>query len=75
MGVARPVSLECEAVAVVTKAVRLDDQPAVAPEEIDFVRAGVRVEHWLEKAMAATEAQEDSLELAAGEVVLALEIV
>ncbi len=59
---------------MVTKAIGLDDQPAVAPEEVDLVWADVRVDLWLGKAVAATEAQEDSLELAAGEVVVPLEV-
>ena len=68
MGVPGAVALERGAVAVVAKAIRLDDQAAVAPEEVDLVRADECVDLWLGKAVAAAEAEEESLELAAGEV-------
>jgi hypothetical protein len=74
VGVAGAVGLERGPIAVVAEAVGLDDQPAVPPEEVHFVPAYAGVHLRLGKAVAATEAQEDSLELAAGEVGLAPDV-
>jgi hypothetical protein len=74
VGVSGAVALEGRAVAVVAKPVGLHDQAAVTPEEVDFVWPDASVHLWPGKAVAAAEAQEGPLELAAGEVRLAPEI-
>jgi hypothetical protein len=75
VGVPGTVLLESGAVAVVAIAVGLDDQAAVAPEEVDLVRADECVYFWLGKAVATAEGKEEPLELTAGELVLDLEVV
>src|SRR4051812_43085201 len=69
VGVPSAVALEGGSVAVVAEPVGLDDQAAVAPDEVDLVwpGAGIHLGHW--KAVAPAERQEESLQLAAGEVV------
>jgi hypothetical protein len=55
------------------ESVGLDDQAAVAPEEVDLIRPDARVDLWLGKAVATAEGEEETLELAAGEVPLWLQ--
>jgi hypothetical protein len=74
MRVAGAVGFERGPAAVVAEAVRLDDQAARAPEEVHFVLADASGHLRLGKAVAATEAEEDSLELATGEEVLAPDV-
>jgi hypothetical protein len=69
------IALESITVAVVAEAVGLDDETAIAPEEVDLVWADAGVHLWLGKAVAAEEAQEHALELAAGEVGIRPEVV
>jgi hypothetical protein len=54
--------------------VGLDDQATVAPEEIHLVWTDTGVHLWLGKAVAPAEADEHALQLAAGELVLLLEV-
>jgi GAF domain-containing protein len=74
VGVPGAVALEGGAVAVVAEAVGLDDQASFAPEEVHLVGADARVHLWLGKAVTVTEGDEETLQLAAGQVGLALEI-
>ena len=67
-GVFGAIGLERGAVSVVAETVDLDDQAPVAPEEVDFMWADTGIHVRLGKAVAATEAEEAALELAAGEV-------
>jgi hypothetical protein len=69
------VALEGIAMAVVAEAVGLDDETAIAPEEVDLVWADANVHLWLGKSVAAAEAQEHALEFAAGEVRIRPEVV
>jgi hypothetical protein len=62
-------AVERGAVAVVAEAFGVDDQSAIAPEEVHLVALHTRVHLRLGKAVAAAEGEEDALELAAGEVV------
>ena len=68
MGVSSAVALEGGAVSVVSPRVGLDHQRAIAPEEVDLVGAEPGIHLRLGKAVAAPDAQEQSLELAASEV-------
>lgn len=68
MGIPSAVAFERVAMTVMTEAVGLDDQPAVPPEEVDLVRANPGIDLWLGKAVAATEAEEEPLELRPGEI-------
>jgi hypothetical protein len=74
VGVPGAVPLEGRPVAVVSVPVDFDDQTPAAPHEIHFIRPQARIDFRLGKAVAATEAEEESLELAAGEVGLPHEI-
>ena len=68
------IGLEGGAVAVVPEAVGLRDQLVVAPKEIDLVCADAGIHLWLGKAVATAEVEEEPLELAACELILALEV-
>ena len=54
--IADAVRFERGSVAVVSEAVGLDHQSAIAPEEVDLVGAESSVHLWLGKAVAAREA-------------------
>jgi hypothetical protein len=75
MSVPGAVALERGAVGVVAKAVGLNDHLPITPEEVDLVPTDARVHLWLGKAVATTDAEEETLELAAREVVFPLQIV
>jgi hypothetical protein len=74
VGVPGAVPLECGSVSVVSVPVDFDDQTPVAPQEVHLVPRQARIHFWLRKAVAATEAKEESLELAAGELLLVPEL-
>jgi hypothetical protein len=69
------VTLERVAIPVVSEAICLNDQPAVTPEEVDFVRTDTCVDLWLGEAVAAAEAEKKTLELGASEVGIGTEVV
>jgi hypothetical protein len=65
------IRLECGAVSVVLVSIHLDDQAAIPPEEVDLVSVDSLIDLRLGKVVAATESEEEPLELAAGEIPLA----
>jgi hypothetical protein len=67
-GVPSAVAFEGVAVPVVTKPIRLDDQSAIPPEEVDFVRANPDIYVGPGKPVTAAKAEEASLQLATGDV-------
>jgi hypothetical protein len=72
--VAATVRFEGGAVRVMPVAIGLDDQRSVAPEEIDLEWPEPGIHLWLRKAVAAAEVEEETLELAAGEIRVAIEV-
>jgi hypothetical protein len=74
MGVPSAVALKSRAVTVMPEAVGLDDQAAIAPEEVDLepIDPGVHLRRW--KAVPATEAPKEALQFAAGEVFVRSEL-
>jgi hypothetical protein len=67
------VRFEGDAIAVMPEAVGLDDQRLLAPEEVDLVRPNPNIHFRAGETVAAAEAKEVPLQLAAGEVGLSLE--
>jgi hypothetical protein len=59
---------------VVAETVGLCDQTTVAPEEVDLILAEARIYLRCRQAMPATEPQEETLQLAAGEVGFAVQV-
>jgi hypothetical protein len=74
VGVPGTVALERGAVGVMAESVRLDDQAPIAPEEVDLVRTDARIDPWRGKVVATAEAEEETLELAARELLLRSEL-
>jgi hypothetical protein len=72
--IAAAVRFKGRAVRVMPEPVGLDDQVAVAPDEVDLVRAQPGIHLWPGKAVAAAEVEKNALQLAAGEVRVALKV-
>jgi hypothetical protein len=53
---------------VVPKAVGLDDQPQVTPQEVDFVGSDARIHLRAGQGVRAAQPKESPLQLASGEV-------
>jgi hypothetical protein len=68
VGVTRAVGFEGSAAAVMPKAVRLHDQRAVPPQEVDLVASDASIHLGSWEAMAAAQPEKQTLELATGEV-------
>jgi hypothetical protein len=71
--VTRSVGLEGGTAAVMTKAVRLDDQRQVPPQEVDLVGPHTGVYLGARKGVTAAQPQEESLQFASSEIGLGIE--
>jgi hypothetical protein len=74
LGVPTAVRFESRAVPVMPEAIGLDDQCSVAPQKIDLVWPESRIHLGPGKAVAPTEAKEDTFKLAAREVGIAAKV-